>query len=100
MLAWLNGVVAGGLPSVATGSRSKLGGPPTAGRAGTPVRALGAVVVVVVVVVCRVSGPRATYLSREVWHPDPPQSWPALWLGLGRVQSVTPVFVFHFMPYS
>ena len=43
---------------------------------------------------------RTAILSREEWQPEPPQSWPAWWLGLSRTHSRVPLLVCHFMPYS
>src|SRR5215469_12877244 len=68
--------------------------------AAAPAAPAGRGVMVVVAVPCRPSRERTAYLSREVWQPEPPQSWPVWWLGLGRVHSVTPVLVFQVMPYS
>ena len=106
-LAWLNGAAAGdpGVGSNAVpgtvvaaipGAAAAADGLPMAGRAGAPRRAG----TVGVGVVCRAVGDRTTYLSRELWHPEPPQSWPAWWLGLGRVHRGVPAFVFQVMPYS
>ena len=79
-LAWLNGAAVGAVASagaVAAGAAGRLaaaGGLPTVGRVAVPPwRGVAGAVLP-----CRVTGPRATNLvSREVWQPEPPQSWPA-----------------------
>src|SRR5690348_16408316 len=39
-------------------------------------------------------------LSRDVWQPEPPQSWPLWWFGPSRTHSLTPVLVLQVIPYS
>src|SRR5438552_65387 len=67
-------------------------------RAGpTPVRGVTPVAgFVVVAVVDTVARGRTASLSRELWQPDPPQSWP-VWWPLGRVHKLP--LVFHVMPF-
>src|SRR6516162_2190706 len=85
-LAWLNAAadaaatgVADAADPAAVAARAAL---PEGARATGPVR-VGAVVpapplAAVVVLPCRETAPRATnFVSREVWQPEPPQSWPA-----------------------
>ena len=68
---------------------------------GATVAATPAVLARVCAPPCAVTPPgRTARLSRELWQPEPPQSWPGWWSAPSRTHSRTPVFVFHFMPSS
>ena len=104
MLAWRKGP-ADSVPGSTPGPTA-LGSPPVRfGRTGRPAPATAVVATAALPAPAAVAGvgvceTRAAILSREEWQPEPPQSWPAWWLGLSRTHSRVPLLVCHFMPYS